>query len=251
VHGYLGNSYDLRKFKSVLKVIYPEIDVLISKSNETNTENTIQSMAENLAYEINDFINNSDNKSYEKISFIGYSLGGVIIRATLGLLSEYKDYFHTFMSVSSPHMGCLFQSSSLVNMGMWIMKRMNESESLKQLLFCDSKNPRKSFLYELSKSPELKYFSHVVFLSCPQDTYSPYESARIEITDKMTGEKRQILSEMAKNIVMDLRNVYRIDIGFVLENKGVDSVTGREAHIEYLDNDIFMKILIYCNNEFF
>jgi len=44
-------------------------------------------------------------------------LGGLIIRAALPHLKEYKDNFHTFLSLSTPHLGLLYGESSLVDAG--------------------------------------------------------------------------------------------------------------------------------------
>jgi len=52
-----------------------------------------------------------------RISFIGHSLGGLIIRAALPHLKEYKDQFYTYMTLSTPHLGLLYGNSSLVDAG--------------------------------------------------------------------------------------------------------------------------------------
>lgn len=57
-----------------------------------------------------------------KISFIGHSLGGLIIRSALPHLVEYKDYMHGFMTLGSPHLGYMYNSHSLINAGMWVLK---------------------------------------------------------------------------------------------------------------------------------
>lgn len=52
-------------------------------------------------------------------SFIGHSLGNIIIRAAL-LRPEMKAWLpklHTFLSLSGPHLGTPYNSSGLVNMG--------------------------------------------------------------------------------------------------------------------------------------
>lgn len=48
----------------------------------------------------------SNQKNIIKISFIGHSLGGIVIRAALPHLSNIKDLMCTYMSLSSPHLGC-------------------------------------------------------------------------------------------------------------------------------------------------
>jgi hypothetical protein len=52
-------------------------------------------------------------------SFIGHSLGNLIIRSALSRpqMAELLPKLHTFLSLSGPHLGTLFNSSGLVNMG--------------------------------------------------------------------------------------------------------------------------------------
>ena len=44
-----------------------------------------------------------------RLSFIGHSLGGIIVRAALThpLLRQHRAKFHTFCSLGSPHLGSL------------------------------------------------------------------------------------------------------------------------------------------------
>ena len=76
-----------------------------------------------------------------KLSFIGHSLGGVVIRAALPKLLEYKDKFHCFMSFSSPHLGYGTNTSSVVEVGMWALQKMKGSICLKQLSMTDHEVP--------------------------------------------------------------------------------------------------------------
>ena len=52
-------------------------------------------------------------------SFVGHSLGNVIIRnaAVHSKLLPYRGRFHTFLSLSGPHLGMLYHTSSLVSTG--------------------------------------------------------------------------------------------------------------------------------------
>ncbi len=52
-----------------------------------------------------------------RISFIGHSLGGIIIRAAFDYLKEYKSCMHTFITLSSPHLGVNYNDSHLVDAG--------------------------------------------------------------------------------------------------------------------------------------
>ena len=52
-----------------------------------------------------------------RISFIGHSLGGLIIRAALPHLSEYQNNMYSFLTLSSPHLGYLYNTSSIIDTG--------------------------------------------------------------------------------------------------------------------------------------
>jgi len=44
-------------------------------------------------------------------------MGGVIIRSALKYLNDYKDKFYFFMTLSSPHLGYMYNSSKIVDLG--------------------------------------------------------------------------------------------------------------------------------------
>ncbi|GAA6076205.1 protein FAM135B, partial [Tachysurus ichikawai] len=87
--------------------------------------------------------------------FIGHSLGNVIIRSVLTRprFRCYLSKLHTFLSLSGPHLGTLFNNSTLVSTGLWLMQKLKKSGSLLQLTFRDHTDPRQTFLYTLSQKP--------------------------------------------------------------------------------------------------
>ena len=66
-----------------------------------------------------------------RLSFIGHSLGGIIIRAALPHLAHYKDIMTTFMTFSTPHLGTFRGGSMIVNNGIRIMKFFGKGLALK------------------------------------------------------------------------------------------------------------------------
>ena len=66
----------------------------------------------------------------KKLSFVGHSLGGIIIREALKHLQDYKQYMWAYVSLGSPHLGYMYNSNSLVNAGIWFIKKWNDSHSL-------------------------------------------------------------------------------------------------------------------------
>ena len=139
-------------------------------------------MGKKLSQEVSQFISeNCPSNTLGRISFIGHSLGGIIIRASLEHLQEYSDKMFTYISLSSPHLGFLYNSSKIIDAGIWLLKKLKKSECLKQLSMSDHSDLRKTFLYELSKKNGLSWFKNVCLCSSQKDNYGPFESARIEI----------------------------------------------------------------------
>ena len=101
----------------------------------------------------------------DKLSFIGHSLGGIIVREALRHLGGFRQKMHAYISLGSPHLGYMYNSSSLVDAGMWLIKKWKQSNSLKQLSMTDSSNKEDSFLFKLSKDDSLKHFKYVMLVS--------------------------------------------------------------------------------------
>ena len=78
-------------------------------------------MGKRLAEEVDENIREL-NKIPSKISFIGHSMGGLIIRAALPHLEFYSKYMYSLMTFSTPHLGTR-QGSKLTSFGLKIMKK--------------------------------------------------------------------------------------------------------------------------------
>lgn len=152
VHGFRGNQFDLRLLKGILSFKYQNSVFICSSANEDLTDGDIDYMGKNLSTEVINFLEVGDNvRLIGRISFIGYSLGGVIIRTALPYLERYSDKFYTYVSLASPHLGYLFNSSSLVDAGMWVLKKWMNNRCIKQLSLKDNKEIESCFMYQLSK----------------------------------------------------------------------------------------------------
>ncbi|XP_021569934.1 protein FAM135A isoform X2 [Carlito syrichta] len=250
VHGLDGNSADLRLVKTYIELGLPggRIDFLMSERNQNDTFADFDSMTDRLLDEIIQYIQ-IYSLTVSKISFIGHSLGNLIIRSVLTRprFRYYLSKLHTFLSLSGPHLGTLYNSSALVNTGLWFMQKWKKSGSLLQLTCRDHSDPRQTFLYKLSNKAGLHYFKNVVLVGSLQDRYVPYHSARIEmcktaLKDKQSG---QIYSEMIHNLLRPVLqskdcNLVRYNVINALPNTA-DSLIGRAAHIAVLDSEIFLE----------
>ncbi|KAE8599719.1 hypothetical protein XENTR_v10017302 [Xenopus tropicalis] len=250
VHGLDGNSADLRLVKTFLELGLPgaNLDFLMSEKNQTDTFADFDAMTDRLIDEIVQHIQ-LYNLSISRISFIGHSLGNIIIRSVLTRprFRYYLNKLHTFLSLSGPHLGTLYSNSTLVNTGLWLMQKLKKSGSLLQLTFRDNTDLRKCFLYQLSQKPGLQYFKNVVLVASPQDRYVPFHSARIEMCKNATKDKHTgpVYTEMLNNLlqpVIDSKDctLIRHNVFHALPNTA-NTLIGRAAHIAVLDSELFLE----------
>lgn len=116
-----------------------------------------------------------------KLSFVGHSLGGIIIREAIEHLAEFTEFFHGYVSLGSPHLGFLYNSSTLIDAGMWLLKSWTQSACLKQLSMTDAHSFSDTFLFKLSQKKSLDNFKHIILVGSFQDRYAPCDSTRIQI----------------------------------------------------------------------
>uniref|UniRef100_A0A3Q3KVP7 Family with sequence similarity 135 member B n=1 Tax=Mastacembelus armatus TaxID=205130 RepID=A0A3Q3KVP7_9TELE len=250
VHGLDGNSADLRLVKTFIELGLPgsRLDFLMSERNQTDTFADFDMMTDRLLDEIIQHIQ-LYNLTIGRISFIGHSLGNIIIRSVLTRprFRCYLPKLHTFLSLSGPHLGTLYNNSTLVSTGLWLMQKLKKSGSLLQLTFRDHVDPRKTFLYLLSQKPGLQFFKNVVLVASPQDRYVPFHSARIEmcktaLKDRTTGP---VYTEMINNLLQPLVEakecrLIRQNVFHALPNTA-NTLIGRAAHIAVLDSELFLE----------
>ncbi|KAG5831019.1 hypothetical protein ANANG_G00299420 [Anguilla anguilla] len=250
VHGLDGNSADLRLVKTYLELGLPgaHIDFLMSERNQNDTFADFNAMTDRLLEEILQHVR-LYHLTVSRISFVGHSLGNLIVRSVLTRpgFRCYLSRLHTFLSLSGPHLGTLYNSSALVNTGLWFMQKWKKSGSLLQLTCRDHTDPRQTFLYQLSQKAGLQYFRNVVLVSSLQDRYVPYHSARIEMCKPALKDRQSgpVYTEMIQNLLLPVLqngdcNLVRYDVEHALPNTA-NSLIGRAAHIAVLDSEVFLE----------
>ncbi|CAN8006127.1 unnamed protein product [Ixodes pacificus] len=262
VHGLDGNSADLRLVRTYLELGLPMVnfEFLMSERNQGETFEDFETMTDRLVSEISYHIEVFALKP-AKISFIGHSLGNIIIRSAL-TRPEMKPYLGclcTFLSLSGPHLGTLFNNSGLVNMGMWFMQKWKKSGSLLQLSMKDTADVRQSFLYKLSQKPGLEFFKHILLFGSSQDRYVPIHSARIEpckAAIKDNTSTGAAYREMVHHLLRPLASktdisLVRYDVHHALPSSA-NSLIGRAAHIAVLDSELFIeKFMVVTGLKYF
>ncbi|GAU14293.1 hypothetical protein TSUD_308530, partial [Trifolium subterraneum] len=232
----------------------------MSEANEDKTTGDFRQMGHRLAKEVISFVKSKMDKvtRYGKLgdiqlSFVGHSMGNLIIRTAIAdsMMEPYLRHLHTYVSLSGPHLGYLYSSNSLFNSGMWVLKKLKNTQCIHQLTCTDDPDLKNTFLYKLCKEKTLEHFRNVILLSSPQDGYVPYHSARIEscpAASHDTSKKGKMFLEMLNACLDQIRanpsehRVFmRCDVNFDASSHGknLNSFIGRAAHIEFLDSDIF------------
>ncbi|KRX48664.1 Uncharacterized protein T05_7528 [Trichinella murrelli] len=261
VHGLEGSPCDLNMVKFFIQLNLPgeNIDFLMSRRNQMDTTyKEFQLMTRNFVEELLLHISQYPQLP-RRISFIGHSLGTIIIRSALAdpRLQSCLPRLHTFLSLNGPHCGVLYNKSSFVNIGLWFMQKWKKSGSLRQLTMKDNADLRQCFLYQLSKLPCFEYFKYVLLVGSPNDYYVPLHSALIQTTKSIhtAGNSLRhcslcsgtVYGEMVKNLLEPVvRSGRTLTVRYtVMHSPVIDTgsayLLGRTAHIAVLDNDIFIE----------
>ncbi|PWA51631.1 serine esterase family protein [Artemisia annua] len=272
VHGFQGHHLDLRLVRNQWLLIDPKLECLMSRVNEDNTTGDFREMGLRLAQEVVSFVkrkmdkaSRSDGLKNIKLSFVGHSIGNVIIRTALAesIMEPYHRFLNTYVSLSGPHLGYLYSSNSLFNSGLWLLKTIMNTRCIHQLTFTDDMDLEKTFLYKLCKQKTLECFKNIILLSSPQDGYVPYHSARIEMCQASShdySKKGQVFLEMLNNCLKQIhspsseqRMFMRCDVNFdvTLLGRNLNTLIGRAAHITFLESDTFVKFIMWSFPEFF
>jgi len=114
IHGLWGNPSHLQYLATSLRKAYSEdeIHILVAKSNATNlTYDGIETGGERTTHEIESKIEELEKtgRKITKLSIIGYSLGGLVARYTIGVLysNGWFDRIQpvNFTTFATPHLG--------------------------------------------------------------------------------------------------------------------------------------------------
>lgn len=164
----------------------------MSEANEDKTSGDFREMGGRLAEEVTAFLTKKMEKGSKsggyrniKLSFVGHSIGNIIIRSALAginrltfcsfspllfnmfehgfhcaiscliisdsVMEPYLKYLYTYMSVSGPHLGYLYSSNTLFNSGLWLLKKLKGAQCIHQLTLTDDPDLENTFFYKLCK----------------------------------------------------------------------------------------------------
>lgn len=239
LHGLEGTSYDMRNLRSALQIYCPKITFYLSEINEDKTNESIERMGTRFAQEVISYLEHFVTDQDLKISFIGHSLGGLIVRAAMPYLHAYNGCFQTYVSLATPHLGAV-GDKFWVNTGMKLLSRVKNNQSLREMALEDEEG----YLLKLSTNDGMGWFKNVILIANYDDGYTPYESAKILYNSR--NKSKPVTTALAKNIYerLNARNIVKICVHIPNLAKGFDVLVGRQAHVEILENN-FLKHLIF------
>ncbi|KAL0385010.1 UNVERIFIED_CONTAM: protein FAM [Sesamum radiatum] len=272
-----GHHLDLRLVRNQWLLIDPKVEFLMSEVNEEKTSGDFREMGQRLAQEVVSFLKKKMDKVSRsgvlrtiKLSFVGHSIGNIILRTALteSIMEPYLRFLHTYLSVSGPHLGYLYSSNSIFNGNTFLYK-------LSKVFSYDY---RHVFVTGLLKERTLENFRNIILLSSPRlelhtlqnlitillsDGYVPYHSARIEMCTAASADyskKGKVFLEMLNDLMDQIRapssehRVFmRCDVNFdvSMQGRNLNTIIGRAAHIEFLETDIFAKFLMWSFPDLF
>lgn len=117
-HGFQGSHLDMLKLAHYFRLFNHDVTYICSRCNEEDTTIDIKKMGEKFAREVDAQLKQYlEEDRLGSVSFIGHSLGGLILRAALPHLESYRQFMKTLITLSSPHLGVSSGDSMLVETG--------------------------------------------------------------------------------------------------------------------------------------
>lgn len=118
VHGLWGNHKHMNSIKEMLEKTLDDIDDIVifkpENSGYLKTLHGIRVVSYNVLDEICKFVLNYGPEKFDRVSMIGYSMGGLVSRFIIGkMVTECRDIFQhmepmIFMTFATPHLGVNF-----------------------------------------------------------------------------------------------------------------------------------------------
>lgn len=136
VHGFQASRQDFMLLKNCLEIRFKS-KVLISTSNEGRTEDDIETQGKRLALELQRYLNDSSPSLNYKLSFVGHSMGGIVVRTALCYLENVSDHLYSYITLSTPHLGYLYEPSTHIQAGLWLLGALQKTNSIEQICVRD------------------------------------------------------------------------------------------------------------------
>ena len=252
VHGFQGDALDLRVVKGYLHASHPDIHYLMSRSNVDYQYDGFEELGARLADEVASYLENvhGEHLGSLRLSFVAHSIGCIVVRAALlqPPLQQFRPRLGTFVSLCGPHLGLARANNALLTSGMRILQHMKQAKWIAQALLEDADAPEQGFLHRLAKEGGLGEFRSVLLVGSRQDRYVPFNSTMVDAVGG--GAPDPCMQEAARLMLRGAgaggRKLLRLHVQFSEASFGVlDNFIGRAAHIAFLENDIYIRVLFW------
>ncbi|KFX98790.1 hypothetical protein O988_04197 [Pseudogymnoascus sp. VKM F-3808] len=205
VHGLWGNPNHLRNVAKVLREKYSEdkLHILVSKRNSGSfTYDGIELGGQRVCQEIEEELKrlSESGQAVKKLSMVGYSLGGLVGRYTVGLLESRGFFDHieaiNFTTISTPHLGVRSPNRAVISQIFNVLGPQMLSMSGKQLFMVDNFRETGRPILEVMSDPNsifingLRRFKrHSLYANIINDRTAPFFTTGISKIDPFVDLK--------------------------------------------------------------
>ena len=257
VHGFQGDPQDLRVIRGYMTTAAPEIKYVMSKSNHHKQSDSLEAMGRRLAAEVLEALEQrTASRKNLKLSFVGHCVGTLVIRAAVAdpLLNKFRPNLWSFMSFCGPHLGYRDNENKLLHTGMLLLQHLRNVKWIKEVRLTDAERLEDCYMYKLAQTAGLGCFHNVFLIGSEQDRYVPFPSAMVGIEDAgdLSGDEqgaayRQMLQSMlAGTGTAHSKQLIRCSVHFPASLfNALDSYIGRGAHVAFVEDDTFVKMVVY------
>eukprot|EP01028_Stygiella_incarcerata_P012104 TRINITY_DN727_c0_g3_i1.p1 TRINITY_DN727_c0_g3~~TRINITY_DN727_c0_g3_i1.p1 ORF type:complete len:1003 (+),score=291.03 TRINITY_DN727_c0_g3_i1:66-3074(+) len=188
IGGFLGTRGDFYLIEdSIIHAMgthRKNIKIFLSECMERAPRSSIMGMSQILMEELSSIV----SMNITRISFIGHSMGGLIVRQAL-MHHDWKRnpwlrrmQKWAYISFSCPHFGSQFLSGHILqNVGQKMYGTVGRYVCVRETAMRDGKDGELPVLQMMSRDDVFSSFRLVVLFSSEQDLYVPYWSARMSL----------------------------------------------------------------------
>ncbi|KAG9248201.1 putative serine esterase-domain-containing protein [Calycina marina] len=221
VHGLWGNPVHLRTVADTLRKKHPEenLHILVAKRNSGSfTYDGIERGGERVCQEIEEEIKKlaKAGQKIKRLSFVGYSLGGLVARYAVGLLDS-KGLFNkiepiNFTTFATPHLGVRTPLRGWHNHIWNVLGARTLSASGRQLFTIDKFRDTGKPLLEILADPEsifikalAKFQRRTLYANIINDRSAVYYTTGISRTDPYTDPSNVKITYIKgySNVIVD------------------------------------------------
>ena len=258
-HGYKGNQYDLRSLRNHMALSLSKgVEFLMIHSVEDHADQPIEKLGSLLATEVVEYIK-AEKVRLRRLSFIGHSMGGIVIRSALLCpeLEPYLKYLYTYVSLSAPHLGVADAESVKVSGALWVLSYLRQSANIRQLRL-DAPG-----MHNLCCNDKIGLFKNVILISSEDDNYVTQQSATVDPATCATLQKKEkklkVVEDMLRSLSMHLAmchtvlrfNVKFHPIGRQELSTAMERAVGKAVHVAFLSNADFIHSFVCLFRQYF